>query len=317
MSAAAVIGCGGSPQIVEIRYQRAAREQIPARIRGLAITPFDGRTRQDKHWGDVASDKLAALLDETNRRYKRYKLVDRRGLKAILDEQRVQLAMTDPSAAPKLARLARVDALTYGRVKVIGRDEPYTRRVFDPFTQGMKSVRDTRRTVNVNLTFQIVDMSSKTVIALTATRNYDSEKTKQTTGTKIGRFVGVAGSDLSARDQVINDLITECVHEIVGAISPHEEVVREVLEKGESEHVKMGNALAVTGEYKEALDCYLCGVEAEPDDHGALFNAGLMYEAIGDLAKAEEFYDKAFRRDPKKKPKYARARRRVRVGNKS
>jgi tetratricopeptide (TPR) repeat protein len=311
--AAAVGGCGGgSGQTVEIRYERPARKEIPARIRALAITPFEGKTREEKKWGSVAADKLAALLHEYNRRYKRYRLVDRTGLKKIMDERRLQLALSDPSTAPKLAKLARVDALTYGRVVVAARTEPYTRRVFDPFSRGFKSVRDYRRNVNVNMTFRIIDTTSKTVIALAATRNYDSEKTKRTTGKKIGRFIGVTGSDLSATDQVINDLITECVDEIVDTISPHEEVVREELEKGFTEHVKTGNALAVTGEYREALDCYLSGIEAKPDDHGAMFNAGLMYEAMGDLAKAAELYNRAFRHDPKKRPKYAQARRRVR-----
>ena len=314
--AAAVAGCGGSGQIVEIRYERAAREEIPARIRALAITPFEGNTHQEKQWGSVAADKLAALLHEYNRKYKRYRLVDRTALKKIMDERRLQLALSDPSTAPKLAKLARVDALTYGRVIVAARTEPHMRRVFDPLTRGFKSVRDYRRNVNVNMTFRIIDTASKTVIALAATRNYDSEKTKRTTGSKIGRLIGVTGSDLSATDQVINDLLTECVDEIVGTISPHEEAVREELEKGKSDHVKTGNALAVTGEYRDALDCYLSGIEAKPDDHGAMFNAGLMYEAMGDLVKAEGLYDRAFRHDPKKSAKYARARRRVRTGKK-
>ena len=91
-------------------------------------------------------------------------------------------------------------------------------------------------------------------------------------------------------------------------------MVRVELEKGKSEHIETGNTLAATGEYKEALDCYLSGIQAEPDDHGAMFNAGAMYEAMGNLAKAEEYYDRAFQTDKKKAPKYARARRRARLG---
>jgi len=94
-------------------------------------------------------------------------------------------------------------------------------------------------------------------------------------------------------------------------ISPHEVVVPEKLAKGKSELVDTGNKLAVAREYTDALDYYVSAIEANPGDHGAVFNAGVMHEAMGQLKKAEGYYDRARKIEPKEQ--YIFARRRVRT----
>ena len=48
----------------------------------------------------------------------------------------------------------------------------------------------------------------------------------------------------------------------------------------------------------------------KPADHEAVFNAGVMYERLGELQKAEDFYGRAMKLKPKQQ--YILARERVR-----
>ena len=94
-------------------------------------------------------------------------------------------------------------------------------------------------------------------------------------------------------------------------ISPHEVVVPVQLAKGKSKLVGTGNKLAVAGDYREALDCYVGAMAENPEDHGAVFNAGVMHEALGQFKQAESYYDRARKMEPKEQ--YIFARRRVRT----
>ena len=65
------------------------------------------------------------------------------------------------------------------------------------------------------------------------------------------------------------------------------------------------------GKSESTLDWYERAIEENPDDHGAVFNAGVMHEAMGQFKKAESCYDRAFKIEPKNQ--YVSARRRVRT----
>jgi len=156
--------------------------------------------------------------------------------------------------------------------------------------------------------------TGKTLATVSATREYDSEEDQKSGSQSVGRALGFGGDKVPPTDQVVSKLIDQCVAEFLGKISPHEVVVTEKLAKGSGKTKKVvetGNKLAVAGDYAEALDLYLAAIAANSEDHGAAFNAGLMYEQQGSLQKAEEMYDKAFRMDPKEQ--YVLARKRVRI----
>ena len=127
-------------------------------------------------------------------------------------------------------------------------------------------------------------------------------------------MVGVGGGKDAPIDQIMMGLIDQCVDEFLSKISPHREQVAVALEKGKSDAVKTGNKLAKAGEYKEALDLYLGGLTAKPDDHGAAFNAGAMHEALGNFDKSFQMYDRAFKLDPKDKYIAARSRMKASAG---
>jgi tetratricopeptide (TPR) repeat protein len=165
----------------------------------------------------------------------------------------------------------------------------------------------------VNFTVDDVE-TSKTLATVSVVREYDSEKDKSGgRGAAIAKLVGMGGNKLPAPDQILSSLIDECVAEFVAKISPHQVVVSEKLGKGKSDEVKTANKLAVAGEYAEALAIYKAAAAANGEDHEALFNAGVMCEALGDFAEAEQYYDRAFKIKPQEQYLIARKRMRTEV----
>jgi tetratricopeptide (TPR) repeat protein len=310
---ALLAGCGPQ-EAVQLRYDRPAEYEIGPTIKTIGIAEFGGATAADKKWGDIASDRLAADLDECNRKYNRYQLVDRKRLKAILDEQDLQSAFSDSSQAIQAGKIANVDAMIYGTVNVIARDEPGTRTTFDPLSRSMKQVNYTKRYVMAAVNFTIDSVQTgRTLTTVATSREYDSEKAGSGNGAAaLTKMMGVGGGSLPPSDQLMSNLIDQCVDEFVAKMSPHQVVVTERLGNGKSKVVKTANKLAMAGDYAEALEIYQVAIQAHPDDHQAMFNAGVVCEATGQFAESEGYYDRAFKTDPKEH--YVMARKRVREG---
>lgn len=307
-------GCGPMYE-VQLRYDRPALYEIPEKIRILGIAEFGGQDKEDVEWGNIASDRVAAQLDTYNKQFNRYQLVDRKRLKAVLDEQDIQAAFSDSAKAVEAGKIAHVDAMIYGSANITTRDEDFTESKFDVFSRSMKQVRRTKRYVMAAINFSIDDVeTSKTLTTVSVVREFDSEKDKAKdtdAGGKMARLIGIGGGDLPATDQILSGLIDECVAEFVSKISPHQIVVREALGNGKSDPVTTGNKLASAGDYGEALKLYQTGLEMKPEDYQAVFNSGVMYEALGKFAEAEQAYDKAFKMKPEEQ--YIAARKRVRA----
>jgi tetratricopeptide (TPR) repeat protein len=243
--------------------------------------------------------------------------VDRKRLKAVLDEQDLQSAFSDSSQAVKAGKIAKVDGMIYGSATVIVRDEQATRTSFNPLTKSSKEVTYIRRYVMTAINFTFDDVATgKTLASVATTRDYDSDKQKDKDSgsgglSGITKMVGIGGGgSAEPADKVALRLIDECVQEFLAKIGPHEVVVTEPLGKGKDEAVRTGNKLAMAKEYAEALEAYDAAIRAHGDDHEAIFNSGVMYEALGKLDKAEEMYDRAFKLKPQ--TQYVQARKRVR-----
>jgi len=308
--AVAIAGCGPEA-VVQIRYDRPAEYEIPSSVVSLGIAEFAGQDDEDRKWGNIAADMLAMELDTYNKRFNRYRLVDRKRLKAILDEQDLQAAFSDSSSAVQAGKVAQVDAMIYGTATVTTRDERVTRTTIDPLHQRLREVEHTKRYVMAAVNFTIDDVAGgQTLTTVSVMRDYDSDKQNTSGGQKVLKAVGIGGGDIPAGDQVVSQLIEQCVREFVSKISPHEIEFYEKLHKGKSDSVKTGNKLANAGNYGEALDLYLTALKVKPDDHQAAFNAGVMCEKLGRLQKADEYYDFAFKLKPQEQ--YVLARERVR-----
>lgn len=307
-------GCSSAP-VATFRYDCPAKYNIEPSIRMVGIAEFVGRTSDEKRWGDVASDRLAAQLDEYNKKFQRYQLVDRKRLKAILDEQDLQSAFSDSSQAVQAGKLAHVDAMIFGTVSITTKDEQATRMVFDPLSRQTKPMPYVKRYVRAAVNFTLDNVqTSKTIATVSTLREYDSEKgrpnEKKGLGDVMSNVTGIGGSKLPATDEVLARLIDECVEEFLSKVSPHEVTVCEPLRKCKSPAASTANTLAAAGEYKDALEAYETAMTQVPGDHEAVFNAGVCCEALGKLDQATTYYDKAFKLQPD--PQYVQARKRVR-----
>jgi tetratricopeptide (TPR) repeat protein len=305
---AATAGCGPEGTL-QLHYDRPAEIAIAPEMRTLGIAQFEGRTPNDRRWGDIASDRLAGRLDEYNQKFHRYQLVDRKRLKAVLDQQDLNAAFSDSSKAVAAGKIAHVDAMIYGSVSVSVRDEHGMKPTIG--LHGVEEKPYTRRFIRADVNFTIDGVQTgKTLATLAAKEEYDSDKDKSGGSAAVLSAVGL-GSGPSPADKVVSDLIDKCVAQFVARISPHEVTVSEPLLAGKDKAVKTGNTLAMSKDYAEALEAYEAAIRANPNDDEAVFSAGLMYEALGKLDKAAEYYGRAFKIKPE--PRYVQARKRVRT----
>ncbi len=305
-------GCGpDSGKTIQLEYSRPAAFQVSAKVHSIAIAEFATSGNTGHSWGDVAADKLTANLDQQNKKYERYSLVDRGHLKQIMDQKDVNLMVSDPSSAVKVGKMAKVDAIVYGSVSATCRDQHRTRTTFDPLSQSSRQVPYTQRYCQVRVTFTMDDINTgMTLVSMSPTREYDTDKQKSSGMASVTKMLGVGKDELPPAEQVMDALIQQCVDEFVARVSPHDVSVNVTLGKGKSELVSKGNSLAAAGDYTEALNYYERAGKEKPDDADAFFNAGVMYEKTGQFKEAERMYSRAF--EIKAEDRFVEARRRVR-----
>lgn len=288
------LGCGedSSKETVRIVYERQAQREVPPAIHQLAVNEFSGDSQGSDKWGQVASDKLLSALEQSNRKANRFVLVDRTGLKKILDERDLQTAFSDPEKAAKHAgQLKVVDAIIYGDVMATHEKVLTSKMKFDMSSQSMRSVDYYKLCCQVIVKFTMVNITNGSTLAtMSTTENYDSDKdAKQSTFAKI-----MGKESAESYHQVMGVLVDKCVEKFVAYISPHEECVVVKLAGVKSAAARRGNTLAGNGDYDGALNEYAAGIQEQPDDDGAIFNAGLMYEVKHDMANAAKYYERAF-----------------------
>ena len=306
------IGCG-EKYVVNLQYTRPAEYTLPEDVRRVAVTEFSGSDQRDRRWGQRAADRLVAKLDEYGRQLHGYEIVDRNAVDKILKERDLQLFAGDAAAAQKIGQIARADALIYGTADVS------SERVTKTVPRLSLSGRAEREQVEVltataTLSFQMVRVRDGQSLAPTqVTRKYPDDVKKDDGGNLgfVRGMVGGGGDDGVSDEQVMADLVDLCVDAFVARISPHRVSVEAPLEKGkEKDLVERGNQMAVRGDYKDALDLYLQALDLKGDDHGTLYNAAVMYEALGQFDQALQHYNRAYAL--KAQDKYLDGRNRVR-----
>lgn len=297
-----IIGCGKKGTIT-LRYDRPAVYEIPSDVRKIAIVPFGAKSDTEQKWGDIASDKLASELDEVSKKYARYQLVDRKRVSAIMAERDFQQSIVDTDEAVKFGRIAKVDAMIYGTVYVS--EEVQKKEVTVPTPYGSAKIPSTTYLSTAAINFSMVDVqTSRTIASVTVTRKYDSKNKEDKD------FYKRYKNNLTA---ITIRLVEECCEEFVGKISAHQIVVNEKIYGTKSKPAQQGNEFALAGEYADAIRMYETGLQEKSDDWEAMFNMGVCYEAMGQLADAEHWYDKALQYEVKQE--IIQARKRVRQEN--
>ena len=299
------IGCETKP--IAISYYRPAQYRIPPSVKKLAIVRFGGKGRTERKYGEIASDKLASVLNAYNEKFHRFELFDRKRVSALMDERDFQLSIAGTDEAVKIGKIAKVDAMIYGTVYVVARDERRTKQYYDFNAKTYRTRHYTGRYASAAVTFTMDDVhTTKTLCTVAITNEYDSDKSQSSFATAFG-----GDPKLLPVDQVIDVLIQRCVNQFIPKISPHLVYVNLRFESGKSKSVKEGNKFALEREFPDALELYRAGLAEKPEDDGAMFNIGACYEAMGKLDEARNYYDQAVKMKSNKK--YIQARKRVRL----
>ncbi|MBN1766032.1 MAG: tetratricopeptide repeat protein [Sedimentisphaerales bacterium] len=63
--------------------------------------------------------------------------------------------------------------------------------------------------------------------------------------------------------------------------------------RGRTKYDRLGRDLIAQGKLDEALVHFLKAIDAQPNDHAALYNAGLVCEALGRYLQAQQYYLRA------------------------
>jgi len=79
--------------------------------------------------------------------------------------------------------------------------------------------------------------------------------------------------------------------------------------RGYSKYDREGRDLARQGDYTEALEKFRQAIDAKPYDHAALYNAGLVCEALSNYENGMQYYRRAWQL--KQRPEYKKAIERV------
>ncbi len=240
---------------------------MPQRIHHLAVNEFTGQDPGSGKWGTLASDKLSGMLQDSNQKSNRYSLVDRQGLKKILEERDLQMAFSDPEQAARHAgKLKAVDAIIYGSILTTHEQVRTSKMSFDFSTQRPKTIYYNKLCCSVTVNFRMVDVTNGTMLATRpVTKAFDSDK-----DAKQSLFAKLMGKqDTPPDDQVLGTLIDKAVADFVAYISPREETVNARLAAVRSAAGRRGNTLAQDGDYDGALQEYVAGLAEKPNDDGA------------------------------------------------
>jgi len=280
LASAMLAGCAGSAQVVSVRDFRPARTEIPAAVKRIAVVRFSGQTRDERQWGPIAAGKLTAAL-RSMAPHKPYDVSGPDELQKMADAGGL-MPVIDTATAQRLGELAGADAVVYGTVRVACRDEQ---------AAGPRAVR--RCAVTVSFTMDRV-ATGRSIVHLQHTAQHDPASDSGGGKSPGGLKAAAAGVDKPiAASEIIDRLIGRCVQAFISEISPHDKRIPVVLARGGHRIVHKGNRLAAVGDWDEALACYQTAIAQNPGDHGALFNAGVVYEVLGRFGQAEKMYARA------------------------
>jgi hypothetical protein len=270
-------GCGGAGvRTVKFSYQEPPVCEIPDSVGTLAVAEF--RQAGGEGWGGVVTQRLAEALRRAELPH-RVRIIQGPVGKAA-SRPAVGPVIVDTPSAVAWGESVGADAVAYGAVVVVSSNpslpEQPSGRPTGPIQSEMWSCQ-----VTVSLVIDEVQ-AGRTAASLTVSQRYPPPHGE-----------APAGPAAPSEEAVVSELVSQCVDRLVGQLCPRTVWVNEQLQFGRTRLVLDGNVLARAGQFEKALDCYLRGMDLSSGDDGAVFNAGLMYEALGQLATAREFYERA------------------------
>jgi tetratricopeptide (TPR) repeat protein len=91
----------------------------------------------------------------------------------------------------------------------------------------------------------------------------------------------------------LGPLLRELTDTFVARLYGHKQSLNVTLARGAGKFDEQGREAAARGDYAAALAFFRQAIDARPHNHGSLFNAGLMCEALGQYPQAQRYYQRA------------------------
>jgi len=91
----------------------------------------------------------------------------------------------------------------------------------------------------------------------------------------------------------IQTRLRELVDRFVGRLYREEKVINCPMVPGRSHFDRSGREWAQRGNYEKALESFRQAIDTKPNDHAALYNAGLICEVSGQYERAQGYYLRA------------------------
>ena len=113
---------------------------------------------------------------------------------------------------------------------------------------------------------------------------------------RSGRIIqSVTLSQIAARNsqEGIRAILHRFVDSYLAEIFPDSLALSSRLIRGWTKYDRQGRKSAGRGDYANALAWFRKAIDARPDDHAALYNAGVMCEALADYNRAGQYYRRA------------------------
>ncbi len=326
LAALNVAGCGPKEEaIVTLNYVLAPSRGLPAGLTAIAIQPAELGAATDEKWSAMTAETLAALILESTQASD----ID---LKIVrVDEARKVFEKADMdavgmSAGTGQAKVADFQAYIVSEVNIkedIARGKMRTitgismphdrdqrkshRRTRNPYRAGdpprnsgpelkTTEVEKVKKTVTAQAKFTLID--ARTAEAWESHEGHITSTEETKPSPFFGSSEGEAG--LTMTDQIAATLVERVAREFVAELMPIRVEVEIGVESSRSEPCAAGVAALRAEDYEESISCFEAALVEKPDDHRAMFAAGVACEKLNRPDDALQWYKRAVREDDRK-----------------
>lgn len=306
-------GCSSrESHFVEISYTLEPSKALPPGLTSIAVLPAELGPATDPKWSQLASNVVINLLHEANAHSDvELTVVAREETKKLVAEADLAAAgliQSDrPGADPVLHE---IEGIVVSRIDVKvethrGRERTIDSINLSALTGNKKhhrgplfhtsEVPTVSRTMTVHSSFKLIDAKTGKEWESSVSRHQGTDETR------VSPFFGSGKTeaDLTPRDRIIGTLVERGAREFVGKLVPR--VVRQGIRLKSSSHddCEAGVRLLRADMYENALARFRATLADDPEDHRALFAAGVACELTGRYDEALRYYRLACAEDDK------------------
>lgn len=302
------IGCAGTEKAtVAIEYALNPSKGLPPGLNTVAILDAQVNEVTDRKWSEMASNYIQELIQESNDRFgTNLGVADRKHTGSVMQESDMAAAGLTASANPgKVAQVLGVQGLIMCEINVKvekHKGKGTTISAMDVFGGGghgwgyggggvnTREVDKESRQITVQTDFKLVDSSTSKNWVTHSPKPY-----RQTDKTKVSPFFGSAKTEesMTPRDEIIGAAVESGARQFVSKMIPC--VVRYEIELKSSSQENCASGVAMLrGDMPEdAIQQFKMAIAQNPDDHRAVFAAGVACEKMGRYDDALNYYKKA------------------------